>query len=111
MKTATKLWIGLGVLALLSPLGVILPDYFKSGSAWGEWEPEEIKKLAGYVPRGFKKFSGLWKAPFPDYAFQGWKDKGVGHLSLAYVFSAVFGIGLAALIVYLIGKVLAGKKD
>ena len=31
MKTITKLWIGLGVLILCSPLGLILPEYFKSG--------------------------------------------------------------------------------
>ena len=37
MKTTTKLWIGLGVLAIASPLGLYLPDTFKAGEAWGEW--------------------------------------------------------------------------
>jgi hypothetical protein len=110
MKNTKKYWIALGVMALLSPLGLILPDHFKAGDAWGEWGADEMQKMVGYVPEGLKKLSDVWKAPFPDYAFQGWEEKGLTHLSLAYIFSGVLGAGLIALIAWWVGKKLS-KKD
>ena len=106
MTLIKKLWLGMGVLIVLSPLGLILPDHFKAGSAWGEWGADEIQKMFGFVPQGLTKLSELWKAPLPDYAFQGWETKGISHLSLAYIFSAVVGIAIIAGIVFLIGKIL-----
>lgn len=105
MKITTRLWILLGILVLLSPLGLILPEHFKAGSAWGEWGSDEIKELVGYVPAGLKKLSGLWNAPIPDYAFQGWGGKGLSHLSFAYIFSGILGAALIALVVWLMGKI------
>lgn len=37
MKTISKLWILIAILVILTPTGIILPAYFKSGPAWGEW--------------------------------------------------------------------------
>jgi hypothetical protein len=65
MKVTTKLWIGLGALALLSPIGVILPAKLKAGPAWGEWGAGELKGLVGYVPKGLEKLSSLWNALMP----------------------------------------------
>jgi len=110
MKTNTKFWIGIALLAALSPLGLILPDRFKAGSAWGEWGAGEIQKLAGYVPKGLEKMSSLWNAPMPDYAFKGWEEKGLKHLSFAYIISAIIGVFAIVLAVLLIGKMLY-KKD
>lgn len=110
MKLATRLWIALGVLVLLSPLGLILPDRFKAGSAWGEWGTEEIREMLGYVPRGLATLGELWKAPFPDYAFKGWEDKGVGHLSLAYVASGLLGGAAVAAAAWLAGRWLVRRK-
>ena len=45
MTTTKKLWIGIVILTLLSPLGLIIPALFGAGGAWGEWGLEEIKKL------------------------------------------------------------------
>lgn len=111
MKITTKLWIGIGILIVLSPVGLILPEYFKAGSAWGEWGAEEIKGLIGYIPRGLEKLSSLWNAPMPDYAFQGWEEKGLQSLSLAYIVSAIVGIGISILVVLVIGKLLTRKDD
>ena len=111
MKVTTKLWIGIAALIVLSPLGLILPEHFKAGSAWGEWGVDEIRKLAGYVPKGLEKLSSLWKAPMPDYAFKGWQKKGLTHLSFAYVVSAILGVALIALATWLIGKCLAKKGE
>ena len=106
MKITTKFWILLGVLILLSPLGLILPDHFKAGSAWGEWGSDEVKELVGYVPAGLKKLGGLWDAPIPDYAIKGWEEKGLSHLSLAYILSGILGAALVVLVVWLMGKIL-----
>lgn len=110
MKITTKLLIGIAAMIALSPLGLILPEYFKAGSAWGEWGADEIRKAAGYVPEGLKKLSSLWNPPLPDYAFKGWEDKGLSHLSFAYVVSAVVGIGLTVLVAMAIGRSLARKE-
>ncbi|HUN55295.1 MAG TPA: PDGLE domain-containing protein [Smithella sp.] len=111
MKITTKFWMGIVVLILLSPLGLILPAHFKAGSAWGEWSADEIQKLTGYVPQGFAKLAGLWNAPMPDYAFRGWEEKGLSYLSFAYILSAILGIFIIVAIAYLIGKLLASKGD
>lgn len=111
MKLTAKLWIGLVILIILAPLGLILPEYFKAGAAWGEWGVEEIKKLVGYVPRGLEKLAGLWSAPIPDYAFKGLEEKGLWVSSFAYIISAVIGIGVTVMAVLLIGKMLAKKDD
>ena len=107
MTLTRKLWTGIGALIILSPLGLILPDYFKAGSAWGEWGEDEIQKMTGYVPQGLQNLSELWKAPLPDYTFQGWEGKDLFHLSFAYVLSAFAGIAIIAGVALLIGKVLA----
>jgi hypothetical protein len=111
MKITTKFWIGLIILIVLTPLGLFLPEHFKSGAAWGEWGNKEIQKLVGYIPKGLEKLSRLWNAPLPDYAFKGWEEKGLTHLSLAYIISAIFGIGITVLVIFLIGKVLVKKRD
>jgi len=109
MKITTKLWIGLGVLIVLSPLGLLIPEHFKAGAAWGEWGMDEIKKLVGYVPKGLEKLAPLWNAPLPDYAFKGWEEKGLSQLSFAYIISAVAGIAVIVSATLLIGKLLAKK--
>ena len=57
-----------------------------------------------------QKLSELWKAPLPDYAFQGWEGKDIFSMSFAYIISAIVGIAIIAGVAFLIGKVLA-KED
>jgi len=110
MKITTKLWIRIVILIGLSPLGFLLPKHFQAGVAWGEWGSDEINKLVGYVPKGLEKLSSLWKAPIPEYAFCGWKEKGLVQLSFAYIVSAGVGIIAVVLLVWLIGKILIKKQ-
>ena len=110
MKLKTKLWLGILILAVLSPLGLILPERFKAGSAWGEWGAQEMEKLVGYIPKGLAKLSSLWNAPLPDYAFKGWEQKGLPQTSFAYIISAVIGVALTVLAALLIGKFLSKKE-
>jgi cobalt/nickel transport protein len=110
MKIITKFWIGLGVLIMLSPLGLFLPEYFKAKAAWGEWGVDEMQTLVGYLPPGIKKLSSFWSAPIPDYAFKGWEEKSIVSLSFAYVFSAIIGIFICVGIVFILGKFLSKKE-
>lgn len=109
MKTTSKLWLGIAVLIILSPLGLMLPEYFKATGAWGEWGTDTIKQLTGYIPQGLEKLSALWSAPIPDYTFKGWEEKGLGQLSFTYIISAIAGIAATVFIVLLIAKLLVKK--
>jgi hypothetical protein len=109
MKSQKKLWIGLFILALLTPLGVILPAKFKAGGAWGEWGPEELEKLIGYVPEGLKKLSDLWKAPIPDYNFGG-EGASMTVQVISYVASGILGILAVAGVIYVISKLIVKNE-
>ncbi len=110
MKASRKLWIGLGVLIVLSPLGLILPAMLHSGSAWGEWSKEEVRQQVGYVPSGMEKSADKWKAPLPDYALKGQEAAPVHSLSLSYLLSALVGVAIVVGATILIGKVLAHRE-
>lgn len=108
-KSQSKLWIGLLIMALLTPIGVILPEKFKAGSAWGEWGPEEIEKLIGYVPEGLKRLSELWKAPVPDYNFGG-EGASMTVQVISYIASGIIGILAVGLVIYAISWVIAKSE-
>ncbi len=100
MKGTARLFIGLGILAILSPLGLMA-----SGTAWGEWGVEEFSKMLGYVPQGLARLSDLWKAPIPDYSVPG-----LGEVS-GYVLSAFIGMALIIIITWGIGRILGQKLE
>ncbi len=110
MTTTKKLWIGIGILALLSPLGLIIPALFGAGGAWGEWGVDAIEKIVGFVPEGMKRLADPGKAPLPGYAIPG-EGKGLVIESFGYIFSAIIGIALAAAIMFLIAKLLVRRKN
>lgn len=111
MKIMTKLWIGIVVLIILSPLGLILPQRFKAGSAWGEWGVEELQKLVGYMPKGLAKMSSLWNAPIPDYVFKKEAAQGWPHSNIYYIISAIIGIIIIIIAILIIGRILIKKGD
>ncbi|MGC7871186.1 cobalt transporter CbiM [Desulfosporosinus sp. SYSU MS00001] len=89
--------IGLLVLAVLSPLGLLA-----SGTAWGEWGGEELQAKFGFIPNGLQKFGDFWHHAFlKDYGISGY-DHTFWQQALGYLLSAFFGllvIGMIALIV------------
>jgi cobalt/nickel transport protein len=105
-KSQKKLWLGLFILALLTPLGILLPEKFGAGGAWGEWGPGELEKLIGYMPEGLKRLADLWKAPFPDYSFGGGGASTIVHI-VSYVASGILGILAIGLVTYLIARIIA----
>jgi len=110
MKIVSKLWVGIVVLILLCPLGLLIPDKFKAGEAWGEWGTEKIKEMVGYIPSGLNALSGIWKAPLPDYSFRGWEGKGLAHICFSYMISASVGIAVTVIFVFILVKFF-GKKN
>jgi len=111
MKVTTKLWIGIAMLITLTPLGLLIPGYFKSGTAWGEWSNDEVKGLVGYIPKGLQRLSSLWNAPLPDYNLKGWEGKGLNQAGFAYIISAIVGVILTVGAVFLISKLLIRKSE
>jgi len=99
-----KLWIGIGILILLAPAGLILPRLFRSGGAWGEWGPDEVKEIAGYLPEGLRKLCDLWSAPVSNYGFAGW-DKGL-KFYIGYILAGLLGVAVVIAVAYILGKIL-----
>lgn len=102
-KIQKKLWIGLLIMALLSPLGILLPELFNAGDAWGEWGKDTLEKLLGFVPEGLKKYADLWKAPVPDYNFGG-DGASTAVQVISYIASGILGIVVTVLVIYAISK-------
>jgi cobalt/nickel transport system permease protein len=105
-RTARPLLIGLAVLMVLSPLGLLA-----AGTAWGEWGAsdfsnpamrQQIEAASGQAPpaqapRGLEKLSALWNAPLSGYA-----PSFLSSAEFGYILSAVVGTGLIILAFFLI---------
>ncbi|GFR35882.1 hypothetical protein TCEA9_16940 [Thermobrachium celere] len=90
-KGMNKVYIFIAILIALSPLGLIA-----QGTAWGEWGLDEIKEIAGFVPKGMEK--GLnFEAIMPDYTVSGVNEV------LGYIISAILGVMIIILLFRLIG--------
>jgi cobalt/nickel transport system permease protein len=102
-----KLWAILGLLMVLSPLGLVA-----SGVAWSEWGAEdfvnpEIRQQIAHasgnqalpveVPVDLKRLASVWSAPLADYTVAALPDY------VAYVLSAVLGGGVVILSSLFIG--------
>lgn len=104
-----RLWLGLVIMALLSPLGIILPQIFNSENAWGEWSTETLLKLIGYVPDGLKRYADIWKAPIAGYNLGG-EGSSLAVRVISYVFSALIGIVIVAAFSYLVSRLFSKNE-
>ena len=98
-------WAGLAILVLASPLGLLAP-----GTAWGEWTRGELTRLGiKSIPAGMDQLSGLWGAPLAHYNLPI-----LGNASLGYILSALVGILVVVVVVWLFMTLLttgAGKRE
>lgn len=102
-----RLMVTLIITAILAPLGIILPKLFGAGDAWGEWGPDKLKQMLGYVPRGIEHGSKTWHAPISDYALKGHEPT-----SVTIVLMAIIGALVTTGLCYVIGKILfRGGRD
>lgn len=101
-----KLWIGLLIMVLLTPLGILLPEKFRAKEAWGEWGTDRLEKLVGYIPEGLKKLADLWKAPIPDYNFGG-EGASMTVQVISYIVSGLIGITVCTIIFLIVSRFIA----
>ena len=97
-----------GLLALLiaaTPLGLLA-----AGTAWGEWDAEELRETAelgaplGYTPAGMAQGFEL-PALLPDYAVAGLPE------ALGYILSAVIGTALLVIFFKLVATLRRPHTD
>ena len=82
------LWIGLAVLIVLVPVGLLAP-----GTAWGEWGTEQLSSQGlAFIPQGMAKLSGLWSAPLSGYDLPALKNSNLGYVLSGIVGTIVIGI-------------------
>jgi hypothetical protein len=110
MNTTKKLWIGIGILLLLSPLGVIIPALFHSEGAWGEWGADKIEKMVGYMPAGMKRLADIWRAPFSGYSVPG-QGGGSASEGLGYIVTGIVGVAATAGVMYLLVKMITRRNN
>jgi len=95
------LWIGLAVLILATPLGLLAP-----GTAWGEWGSDELTgRGLAFVPQGLKQLEGLWGAPLAGYDLPA-----LGNSSLGYILSAAVGIVVIGIVAWLFTVLLTSGR-
>lgn len=89
----------MAAMVVLTPLGLLA-----QGTAFGEDAPDELKDKLGLstIPAGLNKYAEFWqKTLFLDYGFASGQ-----HPVLSYVVSAVVGIVIVGLVVFLIAKMV-----
>jgi cobalt/nickel transport system permease protein len=95
------LWAGLALMALIVPLGLLAP-----GTAWGEWGSAELSAIGlNSIPAGLASLENLWGAPIARYDIPA-----LGNASLGYVFSALVGILVIVLVVWLFTMLLTRRS-
>jgi hypothetical protein len=104
-KLQKKILTVLLFLCLITPAGILLPMFFNTGDAWGEWSAQTVKELVGYVPKGLAKYSDVWKAPLPDYTISS-KDTSIINQSGYYIVSGIFGATVTYIVMMLISKLI-----
>jgi cobalt/nickel transport system permease protein len=137
-RTARSLLIGLAIMMVLSPLGLLA-----AGTAWGEWSPQDFSTSEGRqaianvsggqlppgatgqgpgstaragqgpgssaAPAGMDRLSSFWTAPIANYAPPFMQSETFG-----YILSAVFGTGLITLAFFAISwiaSLLRGGRE
>ncbi|HVP95548.1 PDGLE domain-containing protein [Methanoregula sp.] len=104
-KTFKVLVIALIGLIVLVPIGLIA-----SGTAFGEWGPDELQQAVGFVPAGLQQMTGLWSAPLDGYDLPG-DHETIPTQTPGYYVSAIVGVVAAGLIAYGVGKVIIKRDD
>ena len=104
-KTFKVLVIALAALIIVVPIGLIA-----TGTAYGEWGPDELQQAVGYVPAGLEHLSSLWTPLLPDYDFPGGHDT-LPSQAPGYYASAIIGVLICASVGYLLAKAIIKRTD
>ena len=82
-------------MIVLCPIGLLA-----TGTAWGEWAPEEVKDLVGFIPKGMEKGFNF-NSIMPDYSMAGLSE------AASYIISALAGVA----IILIIFKILNSRRN
>lgn len=104
MREFRPLVAALAVMALLTPVGVYLPEILQAGRSWGEWGVGEVRTMVGYSPEGMEKDSALWKAPVPDYAQDAGEGSPLPRRGFGYLLSGFLGVSACGGVAYLLAR-------
>lgn len=96
-----RYWLILLALSALTPLGLLA-----EGGAWGEWGPEELGQLAGFVPQGVEQVGDWWRALFPEYTVP-LLGEGRAAENAGYILSALLGSALVYAVAAVYMKIFA----
>jgi cobalt/nickel transport system permease protein len=98
LRPAVAAGVAVGLMAVLSPLGLLAP-----GGAFGEDAPADLdlsKAHLGAVPTGLNTYAGWWHHAI----FDGYDFGGDAHPSVGYLVSALVGIAAIGLAVFLLAS-------
>ena len=96
-------------MVVLSPLGLILPNMFKAGNAWGEWSVKSVKEQTGIEPSGMKKTATIYKAPVSEYNL-GKENNSLAKQSLSYIISGLIGTCIILILTFGASKLISRNK-
>ena len=82
-----RLWVAVGALMLLTPLGILA-----AGTAWGEWSPAELAKNAPLTGRRSRRIAAAVESV--DRTVSGVCADVCQSRGFGYLLSAMFGVGL-----------------
>jgi len=106
MERNLKIFLAVLVILIIAvPAGLIA-----SGTAFGEWGPDDLQQMLGYVPAGFNQLAGLWHAPLQDYDLPGQHDTPLSQTP-GYYTSAIVGAALSCGAMYVIAKAMVKRRD
>lgn len=100
LRPAVVAGAGVGLMVVLTPLGLLAP-----GGAFGEDAAQDLdlQKLGlSSVPAGLNKYNGFWH----NAIFDGYDFAGDAHPTLGYIVSAIVGIVVVGLVVFIIAKLV-----
>jgi cobalt/nickel transport protein len=104
-KLQKRILVILLSLCLLTPIGILLPQYFNAGDAWGEWSAQTVNELVGYIPKGLEKYADLYKAPVPDYSINR-DNSSIVHQSGYYLVSGILGATVTYIVMLIISMLI-----
>ena len=100
MRSLKTLWVGLCIVALLTPLGLLA-----TGPGLTERVVKDMEKMGWHtLPRGLEHFSAIWRAPLSNYTILGIDTR------LGYLVTAIIGVMLITLGIWVLSKLGASKK-
>jgi cobalt/nickel transport system permease protein len=101
VKRLRVLYVLLAVVIVAVPLGLLAP-----GTAWGEWSSQQLADRGlSAIPQGLAQLENLWSAPLSGYDLPS-----LGNSNAGYILSAIVGVVVIAVVVWLFTALITARK-